>query len=485
MGFLNDTAFIRLVIAPMRRPLVLWTFLILIRSISQSQPSEPVDSISGLTEAEIIKRAREAYIYGYPLVMMEMTRRVMTNFERPTGMGAPVNQISRKETFPDEKFTAVVKPNCDTYYALAWLDLSHEPLVLEIPDTRGRYFLLPILDAWSNVIASPGKRTTGTQAQTFLISGPGWNGKVPGRMKQIHSPTNISWMAGRTQVNSKEDGATVVAEIQNGYRLTPLSSYGRRYDPPAGKADSGISMNAPVKQVNDMPVDVYFNLLNQLMISNPPSPADSAMLRRIAILGVAPRDRFDKSKFSPAVQDSIRILPLWCKKYLAESAMKQEKRNGWVMMTGLGDYGTRYELRAMIAGRGLGANLDADAVYPTSTIDVAGEPYNGAKHKYLLHFDPGKIPPSNAFWSLTMYNMDNFLVANPINRFAIGDRNELKTNPDGSLDIYIQKDHPGKDSESNWLPAPDGPFNLTLRIYWPKEEVLTGTWVPPAVVKAD
>jgi len=474
-------------ITAIRLPLFLSSLFFIISSESQGQPSSPrpIDSISTLSDAEIIQRAKEAYIYSYPLVLMEITRRVMTNFERPTDMGAPVNQIARKETFPDDKFTAVVKPNCDTYYALAWLDLSHEPLVLEIPDTKGRYFLLPILDAWTNVIASPGKRTSGTGAQRFLISGPGWNGKVPEGMKQIHSPTEMAWMVGRTQVNNKEDGATVVKEIQDGYHLIPLNSYGKPYDPPAGKVDPDISMSAPAKQVNEMQVDVYFNLLNQLMIGNPPLPADTALIKRIAILGVAPGKRFDSSKFSRAVQDSIRTLPTWCKKYLADFAMKQEKKNGWLIFSGLGDYGTHYDLRAMIAGRGLGANLDADAVYPSSSTDATGEKYDGSKHKYILHFDAGNFPPANAFWSLTMYNLDNFLVANPINRFAIGDRNKLKKNPDGSLNIYIQPDNPGKEKESNWLPSPAGPFNLTMRIYWPKEEVLTGKWIPPAVVKAD
>ncbi|MEO6169203.1 MAG: DUF1254 domain-containing protein [Chitinophagales bacterium] len=437
------------------------------------------------TDAEFIQLAREAYIYGYPLVMMEISRRVMTNYESPSSLGAPVNQIARKEEFPDDKFNAVVKPNCDTYYALAWLDLTDEPLVLEVPNTQGRYFLLPILDSWTNVIASPGKRTTGTLPQLFLITGPGWNNKVPQQMTRITSPSNMAWMAGRTQVNNKKDGATVVKEIQQDYRLTPLSSYGKPYIFPSGKLDPGISMKAPVQQVDEMPVNVYFNLLNQLMIGNPPFPADTAILRRTALLGVSPGLTFDLSKFSLAVQDSFKMVPVWCKKYLLHLAAQKERINGWLINRGLGEYGICYELRAMIARRGLGANLDADAIYPSSAEDADQEKYDGSKHKYTLHFDEGKSPPANAFWSLTMYNMENYLVANTINRFAIGDRNDLKKNGDGSIDIFIQKDNPGKEKESNWLPAPDGPFNLTLRIYWPKEEVLNGSWIPPGVLKSE
>lgn len=437
------------------------------------------------TDEEVIQLAKEAYIFGYPLVMMEITRRVMTNCESPSSMGAPMNQVGRKEEFPDDKFNAVVKPNCDTYYALAWLDLTHEPMVLEVPNTQGRYFLLPILDAWTNVIASPGKRTTGTLPQLFLITGPGWKDKVPQRMTQIPSPSNITWMVGRTQVNSKEDGATVVKAIQEGYRLTPLSSYGSHYEFPIGKVNNDISMKPPAIQLNEMSIDIFFNLLNQLMISNHPAPGDSMLLRKIAAIGISPGNTFDSEKFSPVVRDSMKLLPVSCKKYLARIASQKQKVNGWVIHRGLGEYGTNYELRALIASRGLGANLDADAIYPSSSEDADHEKYDGAKHTYRLHFDAGKFPPANAFWSLTMYNMENFLVANTINRFAIGDRNDLKKNADGSLDIFIQKDHPGKEKEPNWLPAPDGPFNLTLRIYWPKEEVLNGSWIPPGVKKSE
>lgn len=436
-------------------------------------------------ELEIFRIAKDAYLYGYPLVMMELTKRVMTNVKSPSFAGAPVNQLCRKEVFPDDKFTAVVKPNCDTYYALAWLDLSDEPLVLDIPDTHGRYFLLPILDAWTNVIASPGKRTTGTNAQQYLITGPGWKGKVPKRMKQIAAPTNMAWLAGRTQVNNSEDGATVVKEIQRGYQLTPWSSYGKQYTPPFGKIDSSLSMNTPSLQLSEMKVVDFFNLLNRLMVANPPSLADTAILKRISKLGISPGDTFNPTGFSQAVLDSFNTIPLWCKKYFAELAMKQPKVNGWAMQRGLGNYGTRYDQRAMIASRGLGANLDEDAVYPSSVTDTDGEKYDGSKHKYILHFEAGKFPPANAFWSITMYNMDNFLVANSINRFAIGDRQPLKKNDDGSVDIFIQHVHPGKEMESNWLPAPAGPFNLTMRIYWPGNEVLNGNWMPPAVEKAD
>ncbi len=461
------------------------SLLIFLSFFTLAQSNEASNNTSAVSpvDAQLIQAAKDAYIFGYPLVMMEITRRVMTNYEKATDRGAPMNQIFRKETFPDEKFNTVVKPSCDTYYALAWIDLGQEPFVLEIPNTNGRFYLLPILDAWTNVIASPGKRTTGTASQKFMITGSHWKGKIPRQMTELHSPTNMAWMVGRTQVNSREDGASVVKAIQQSYRLTPLSSYRKRYDPPRSKVDSLISINPPLKQVYEMPVEVYFNLLNQLMVDNPPFPADSAILKRVGPLGISPGRTFDLKKFSDNVQDSIISIPLWFKKYMADLANKKQKINGWTVYRGLGEYGIRYDFRAMISNRGLGANLDADALYPSSTTDADGDKYDGAKYRYVLHFDAGKLPPANAFWSLTMYGMDNFLVANPINRFAIGDRNDLKKNSDGSLDIFIQKDSPGEERASNWLPAPAAPFNLTLRIYWPEEAVLNGSWIPPAVVK--
>lgn len=468
--------------------MILYSLLIFnfICCFSKSIKQQIIQPSIATSDVEYIQAAKDAYIYGYPLVMMEISKRVMTNYETASGQGAPVNQICRKEEFPDDKFRAVVKPNCDTYYALAWLDLSQGPLVLEVPDTRERYFLLPILDGWTNVIASPGKRTTGTQAQLFLITSADWKGKVPKLMKHLISPTKMAWLVGRTQVNSKEDGSTVVKVLQEGFHLVPLSSYGKKnYTPPTGKKDTSLSMKPPVKQVSEMPVEAYFNLLNQLMIDNPPFAGDSSILHEISKLGIGAGNRFDLSKFSNAVQDSIKMLPQWCKKYLADLATKKEKINGWLIFRGLGDYGTNYDLRAMIAGRGLGANLDADALYPSSSEDADHEKYDGSKHKYVLHFDAGKFPPAKAFWSITMYNLENYLVPNAINRFALGDRNDLKKNPDGSLDIFIQSENPGTEKVPNWLPSPPGTFNITLRIYWPEETALNGSWIPPAVVKAD
>ena len=474
----------------MKHILFMSLFLIAIGLMSCHQaPKSPLEEKGGVTmsDSQIIQAVREAYIFGFPLVVINASQRVMTNVEKASNEGgrvaAPVNQLISANFFPDDKFRDVVRANNDTYYTSAWLDL-YEPFVLELPNTNGRYYLFPMLDAWTNVFFSPGKRTTGTDAQTYLITPPGWTGEVPKGMQQVKSPTHTVWIIGRTQVNSAQDGATTVKKIQEKYQMMPLSAYGKSYTPPAGKIDTDVPKKSPNDIVTDMPIDDYFNLLNKLMVDNPPAVADSVFLKKIMPLGIAPGATFDVSKFSAAVLDSLQTIPASVKNDMSQNGLSHNKPvNGWSVGKGLGSYGTDYLVRAMVAYNGLGANLDADAIYPASSTDADGDVYDGSKHSYVLHFEKGETPPSHAFWSLTMYNSEGFLCANPINRFAIGDRNPLKENADGSVDIYIQKDSPGKSKENNWLPAPDGPFNLLLRIYWPGEEVINGSWLPPGVKK--
>ncbi|HEX4852262.1 MAG TPA: DUF1254 domain-containing protein [Puia sp.] len=456
------------------------------QSSNESSTGTKSDSSTLSSDQQIIQTAKEAYDFGFPLVVMDLTRRVITNTEHPDQllMRAPINQLVSANKFPDDKFRDVVRPNCDTYYTISSIDLSKEPLVLEMPDTKGRYVLLPMLDAWTNIFFSPGKRTSGTGAQSYLLTGPNWKGEVPKGLNQQVSPTNMVWLLGRTQVNSAKDGSTVVKKIQDGYKLIPLSAYSKSYTAPAGTKDSSLPKKSPNEIISEMSVSDYFNLLNQLMVVNPPLPADSAIMKKLGPLGISPGGHFDLSKFSPELQDSLKNIPAWGINNMKVTGLSLTKPvNGWMMNHGLGTYGTDYSKRAGVAFGGLGANLDADAMYPSSITDADGEIYDGSKHGYIIHFDPGKLPPANAFWSLTMYDKDGFLCSNDINRFAIGDRDHLKKNPDGSLDIFIQINRPGKNKEPNWLPAPNGPFNLLLRVYWPKEEMINGSWNPPPVKK--
>ncbi len=453
---------------------------------SKQSSSEETANTASASDTGTVQTLKEAYEFGFPLIIMKITQQMSTNTDKPMPqkMMAPVNQLANANQFPDDKFRVVVRPNNDTYYSSANIDLGKEPLVLNLPNTNGRYYLFPMLDAWTNVFFSPGKRTTGTEAQTYLITGPKWNGEVPKGMQQVKSPTDLVWMLGRTQVNSAQDGATVVKKIQEGYKLVPLSAYGKTYTLPAGRIDSTLPKKAPNDIALGMSASDYFNLLNKLMLDNPPSDADAGFMKRLAPLGIAPGATFDASKFSSTVQDALKTIPASAKNDMDMQTLSNVKLiNGWGVNRGLGNYGTRYAFRAGVAFGGLGANLDADASYPASKVDADGEPYDGSKHNYVLHFDKGQAPPARAFWSLTVYDNEGFLCTNPINRFAIGDRNPLKKNADSSIDIYIQKDNPGKDKENNWLPSPGGPFNLLLRIYWPKDEMINGSWNPPPVVK--
>ena len=438
-------------------------------------------------EAADLRRdtAKDAYVYGYPLVLMDVTRALMTNVPSSSGVGAPMGQFANARAFPDATFVDVVSPNADTLYSSAWLDLKQEPVVLSVPDTHGLYYLMPMLDAWTNVFASPGKRTTGTAKGDYAITGPGWSGTLPAGVKEIKSPTNMVWILGRTQTNGKADYAAVHA-IQDKYSLTPLSAWGRAYTPPATvPIDPKIDMKAaPVDTVAAMDAETFFNRLAMLMKDNPPPAADAPMVARLSSIGVVPGQPFHLNRNGDGVgiPDGVddgkkRVVEL------GHDPGNTKLVNGWLLAAGdRGTYGTNYRVRAGVAWVGLGTNLPADAVYPMARIDGDGNPLNGG-YKYVVHFDKGQTPPANAFWSLTMYNAKQAFVANPIDRFAIGDRDKMKFNRDGSLDIYIQHDSPGREKESNWLPADAGDFNVILRIYWPGESVLNGTWTPPPVKK--
>jgi hypothetical protein len=427
--------------------------------------------------------ATDAYIYGYPLVLMDLTRQVLTNVPSPVDKAAPVNQIGNMRKFPEPTDTAVVSPNADTLYSFSFLDLAREPMVLSVPETGKRYYLMQMLDAWTNVFAAPGTRTTGNGQCDFAIVGPSSKGTLPENLKVIRAPTSLVWIIGRTQTNGKEDYAAVNA-IQDKYKLRPLSAFGKVTTAAARPAvDPSIDMKTPpVQQVAQMDANTFFLRLNILMKDNPPVAADSDDLKRFAPLGIAPGKPFDLKSLDPAIAKSLKEgVRSGLAKIVAEAKKTHgEVLNGWEFMADVGRYGTNYLWRAVVALVGLGANLPEDAVYPRATKDAGGQPLTGA-NEYVIRFGKGQLPPVGAFWSITLYNSKQFFVPNPINRYAIGDRDELKFDDDGSLTIYVQNESPGKDKESNWLPAPKDSFNLFMRLYWPKKEILEGKWRPPEI----
>jgi len=439
---------------------------------------------------EAREAAIEGYIYAYPLVTMELTRRVMTNVEKPDATRAPMGQFLRIRTYPPVDDHAVTAPNADTLYTIAWLDVSKEPWIVSVPDMKGRFFLFPMLDGWTNVFEDPGKRTTGTGPQKYAITGPGWSGDLPKGVTQYKSPTGIVWVLGRIYCTGTPDDYKAVHALQDKVTAVPLSAYGKPYTPEPGKVDPAVDMKTAVReQVNAMDAAAYFKLFAELLKTNPPAAEDAPMVAKLARIGIVPGQDFDAAKLDPAVARGMAGAPKpaqdkimeWMKEGIVAGDNKLE--NGWLFTTKTGLYGTGYRQRAFITAIGLGANRPQDAVYPTSEGPDVLKKYSGER-KYVMHFDKGAMPPVKGFWSLTMYDASYFFVPNALNRYTLSQRNKLKMNPDGSVDLYIQKESPGKDKEANWLPAPEGQFILMLRLYWPTEtppSLLDGTWKIPEV----
>jgi DNA sulfur modification protein DndE len=438
-----------------------------------------------MSEAKALKIATEAYIYGYPLVMMEMTRRKLTNVAIPDGFhGAPMNQLSHARQFLTAGFTDVVAPNNDTLYSQAWMDLSKEPLVLHVPDSAGRYYLMPMLSAWTNVFASPGARTTGTGAGDFAILGPGFHGKLPKGVHALRSPTNLAWLIGRTSSDGTPADLIAVHAFQDGMWLKPLSAYGKPYVAPEAQIDPAIDMTtSPRDQVDMLDAATFFGIFADRLRDNPPAAADKAMIAKLAKIGIRLDCAFDPGRLAPDVKQGLDGAPAaGLAKILAHETSAGKHVNGWIWPKKTGKYGTDYRKRAFVAAVGLGANLPADAVYATAKVDGDGVRLSG-KSRYVLHFAKGATPPVKAFWSVTMYDDQMFFVENPIQRYALHSADALTFNDDGSLDLIVQHAAPATAVMANWLPAPEGNFVVMLRMYWPRKPVLKGTWAPPAVTR--
>ena len=440
-----------------------------------------------INEQDAYEIAVEGYQYFYPLITMDVTRRLMTNVPPGAKDGfGPAGIWSHMRTYPTADFREVVRPNFDTLYSAAWLDLRKEPAVISIPDSQGRYYLLPLLDMWSDVFAVPGKRTSGTQAQTYAVVPPGWSGTLPADVERIDAPTRYVWIIVRTQTNGPKDYENV-HKFQDGMKLSPLSQWGKESAATAFSGDPTVDMKTPpLNQVNNMKAAQYFGYGTDLLTLHGPHITDWSMIARLRRIGIVAGQKFELSALSPALQAALeRGASDGLKKMVAKLPTLAAVRNGWQMNTDtMGVYGNYYLKRAVVAMVGLGANQVQDAVYPLHLTDADGQTPDGAG-RYVLHFTKEEIPPVGAFWSVTMYDNEGFQVANPLNRFAIGDRDELKYNADGSLDLYIQHENPGRDLESNWLPsAATGVVSLCMRLYAPKSSALTGEWVPPVLKKA-
>ena len=441
----------------------------------------------GIAETKAI--AEDAFIYGLPLVM---NYAVMQEFVVDKNSGqykGPFNEVSNEARVFTYKDTAVVTPNSDTPYSMLWLDLRAEPMVISVPAVdKGRYYSVQLIDGNAYNYGYIGSRATGVEAGDYLVAGPDWKGETPAGIKQVfHSTTPFGLTVFRTQLFNAQDMPNV-KKVQAGYKAQPLSAFLKQPAPPAApKIDFLPATTAGIK-------DNFYQYLDAALQFVPVTDEDKAVRARLASIGIGPGRAFEFKDLSPEHKAAVLLAMKEgddkVDKFLADG-MKDV--NGWKIGSVFGDrafYKGDWLMRAAAAKGGIYGNDAVEAVYPMTRTDAGGETLDGSKHDYTLTFPAGQLPPVNAFWSVTMYDgKTQLLIENPIGRYLINSPMlpGMKKNPDGSLTLYIQKASPGKAKEANWLPAPNGPIYLVMRLYWPKTtppSVLpagAGSWKPPAV----
>ncbi|WP_306358830.1 MULTISPECIES: DUF1254 domain-containing protein [unclassified Nocardia] len=451
-------------------------------SSNSSESAEP----TGASAPTADDLAVQAYVYTYPLVAVEVTRRQSTNYPArdPLIGAAPMNQLAPLHFLPDATFKNVVRPNVDTLYTSMFFDVAQEPLIISVPDMGDRYHLFPIMDMWTNIDASPGSRTLDdVSGYEFALVGPDWRGSLPEGVREYRLATDSGWMIGRIQVDGPDDVPNVIA-IQDRMTAVPLSAYGTSYTPPP---NTDLHPDWPrdqevAKYIHDLTPQQYWELYYSSLSHSQTRPGDETLLDRLASIGWSPETKLDLSALPDA--ERARWEQAWPKALeQIEVDLGNDEVNGWkIARSDIGDYGTNYAARAVVAYAGLGANLPQDAIYPATRVDASNTQLT-SENSYVLHFDADQLPPVQGFWSLTMYDEQGFFVDNPANRYAVrGER--LTKSPDGSVDVYIQRENPGTDKESNWLPTPaSGDFNMLLRLYWPDQAIIDGSWNPPAVTR--
>jgi hypothetical protein len=458
-------------------------------AVSQAEKQDALNGVPVPSLSDTKAIAQEGFIYGLPIVMYYTSAYEL--FVDPTSSQykAPVGQLFNEARVFTPKDTAVITPNSDTPYSLMEIDLRAEPTVISVPAVpKPRYYSVQLTDANTFNYGYIGSRTTGTGAGDYMIVGPGWTGAAPPHIKQVfHSTTPFSAVIFRTQLFNAADMPNVV-KIQAGYKVQPLSAYLKQPAPPAAPAISYLKANAEIAKTE------FWQLLDFALQNIPSSPEEASVRAKLASIGIGPGKQFDMKDLSAehkaAVLLGMKAGDDKVDQYIASGGAVI---NGWNVGSFFGDrafYNGDWLKRAAAAKGGIFGNSTIEAMYPLTRVLPSGEALDGSKHNYTLTFAKGALPPVNAFWSVTIYDgKTQFLIDNPINRYLINSPMlpGMKTNPDGSLTLYIQKDSPGKDKESNWLPAPNGTIYLVMRLYWPKETppsirpVGQGTWQPPAV----
>lgn len=432
--------------------------------------------------------AEEAYIYAYPMLENYKTLFVTFLWEASPAYEGPFNILRHSAELRGPEYTAVIRPNTDTYYSSVGMDLRREPMVLSVPAiTDNRYYSFQLIDMYTHNFGYIGTRTTGFDAGNYLIAGPSWDGATPDGIENVlQSECKFIVALGRTQVNGAKDAASAKA-VMEGFQAMPLSQFLGEQAPPTPEP-----LDFPPYDPEKAESADFITYLNFLLGQVDPHPSEADLFERFAAIGIGPNVPFDVSKLDPETKAAIeRGIDRALSSIEAKTRELGEEKNGWMLLSGAfgnrEDMQGKYLTRAAAAMFGLYGNDQEEAFYPAAETDADGEPLDGSKHSYILHFEADEIPPVNAFWSLTMYKLpEQLFIENEINRYKIGSATEgLTYNTDGSLDIYIQASNPGTGKVANWLPAHDGPFSLQARMYWPKEEALDPLYVPPPVRKRD
>ncbi len=446
------------------------------------------ENSTNVNEMALWDTVKNAYVYSYPLVLMDAMVQRYTNTVTPTNVKAPVNQFIYNNIMVNADFKDVVSPNVDTMYSGAFLDLNKTALVFVKPKTD-RFCSAQIFDAYTNtvdVIGSGGDAKDPLDEQICLITGKDYQGDIPEGMKQISVPTDIAWLLVRIIDNGPDDLPNIET-IQSQMVLVPLKDYlsNQTYVPPNG---TYIEKNdfIPPDHVRNMSPDEFFNTANRLMITNPPTSADARVIATMKSLNVGPGLTFDEKilgkdstwQWNSMLDSLVPVLNKKCAKFMLSTGK-------WKYFGDpVADFGTEYDYRALIAFVGFGANPPYVAIYPKTDLDSNNQQLSG-NNSYKIHFDKGMLPPvlNGGFWSITVYDSDNLLIANEINRYCINDRTNLTYNPDGSLDILLRAETPGNVPESNRLPVGTGDFHLFMRVYLPDMEKISTTWAAPDIVK--
>jgi hypothetical protein len=473
----------RSIMPSIRRRIWMLSFFLIFFLMSWTFGIEPVRA-GDPTDQELSALVRQAYIYSFPVYEMYRVR-YNAVYNPNNSYRIRLNHFGHGRKLADHTARVVTQPNNDTLYSSAWLDLSEEPLILSVPDTEGRYYSLAFMDFYTNNFAYVGRRVTGTKAGDYVIVGPMWKDSLPPGLRVIKSPTNAVWLLGRTLVDSEEDLPNV-HRLQDQYKLTPLAVWNKS----EAKKQQTPPKNPPPAPNPKDPWD-FFRIINIGLTENPPPADEAPLMAELAKINIGPNQTFDPARFNEeqrkimlkAMEDTPREMR---RSYSPPGRI----REGWSYPPPhLGNFGKDYPYRAVVALVGLAALEPAEAYYFEARIDKQGNLLRG-ENRYRLHFNKGQLPPVEAFWSLTMYEVmpdqRGFFVDNPIRRYSIGDRTKgLKINTDGSLDIYTQRTSPGHDLESNWLPTPDGVFRVTFRAYQPGQAILNGTYVLPGIQRLE